>query len=96
MDFLENRTLSEIADDATTAYINSQYTFVTTTVYDGNTGLPIEGASVQVYNDWSAFYYEYSPEYFSVTDFDGTTDEFQLEQDAYFYTSVSAPGYSTV
>ncbi len=58
IDSLENRTLSEIADEVTTAYINSKYDFTTVTVYDANTGLPINNASVAVYDSYyNAYYY---------------------------------------
>jgi len=52
IDSLENRTLSEIADEVTTAYMNSKYDFTTVTVYDANTGLPINNATVSIYNSY--------------------------------------------
>ena len=76
IDSLENRTLSEIADDVTTAYINSKYDFTTVTVYDANTGLPISGANVSIYDSYyNVYYYPTETTFFETTSENGTTSE---------------------
>jgi len=93
---LENRTLSEIADDATTAYINSRYTFKTVTVFDANTGLPITGATVNVYDSYyNAFYYPTETTFGESTNESGSTAQLQLDNEKEYYVIVSAPGYAS-
>ena len=93
---LENRTLSEIADEATTAYINSKYTFKTVTVYDANTGLPITGATVKVYDSYyNAYYYPEETTSTESTSETGTTPELQLDNEKEYYVVISAPGYTS-
>ncbi len=93
---LENRTLSEIADAATTAYINSKYTFKTVTVFDANTGLPITGATVKVYDSYyNAYYYPDETTATESTSESGSTAELQLDNEKEYYVAISAPGYSS-
>jgi len=93
---MENRTLSEIADDITTAYINSQYTFTTVTVYDANTGLPINNATVTVYDSYyNAYYYPTETTFVEITSEQGETSELQLDNESEYYVTVSAHGYLT-
>jgi hypothetical protein len=96
IDSLENRTLSEIADDVTTAYINSKYDFTVVTVYDANTGLPISGANVTVYDSYyNAYYYPTETTFLETTSEDGTTSELQTLKDGEYYVTVSAHGFSS-
>jgi hypothetical protein len=54
---LENRTLSEIINEVTTAYLKTKFDLVTVTIYDESTGLPISGAIVRVYDEPGMSYY---------------------------------------
>ncbi len=92
---VKNMTTEDWARAAATAYRNIKYDTKTITVLNAETGLPIEGASVQVYeNDW--YSYRYNPSaanYTLYTNANGTTtEEGNFKRDEYYYFNVSAPG----
>lgn len=88
-------TAQEIGRSVANAYINSKYDIKNITVYNAATGLPLEGASVDIYADWYSFNSNNDTTFAFVTDSNGETSKTRLDKEAYYYYSVSYPGFTS-
>jgi len=94
-DRVQNMTTEDWARAATTAYRNIKYDMKHITVLNGATGLPINNATITVYeNDWYAFSGANGTADFTFyTNVNGTTtEEGKFDKQEYYYFNVSAPG----
>jgi hypothetical protein len=93
LDNFENKTMGDVISRAIE---NSKYQIEYIEVTDSRTGEPIEGATVQIYDDsWNYYYYPSSPNYTYSIGSDGLSEKTRIERGPYYYFNVSAPGYSS-
>lgn len=91
LETFDNMTLGQAI---TYAYMNGKYDIKRVRVLDGQTGEPIEGATIRVYSDWSSYYYNSADANFTyTTDANGLTPTTKLLRDGHYYINVTADGY---
>jgi Prealbumin-like fold domain len=91
LDNFENKTIEEFIS---TNYENSHFQTGHIKVTNSRTGEPIEGATIQLYDDsWYYYYDKDFTTYTYTTNSNGLSERTEIRKGRFYYFNVSAPGY---